>query len=69
MNQVAKKYFYYQKTQTGQWTPKTGQDNPTMKRGDMTKTPPVQRVILLDPSEYNLTLDQLKEIHPLYQQA
>lgn len=58
-------YFYYQLTQTGKWSPTLSADQPSAKKPEGVQARKTRQVILLDPSERNLTLNELAEIHPL----
>ena len=59
------KYFYYQKTQTGQWSPTTSDTEPRIKKSDHTQARKVRQVTELNPKLADLTLNELSETYPL----
>lgn len=59
------KYFYYQKTQTGKWSPVLSDTEPVKISADKTQNRRTTKPVLLEERHVNLSLEVLSEIFPV----
>lgn len=58
------RYFYYQKTQTGKWSPVTSDIEPVKIGADKTQKRRTTKPVLLEEKHISLSLEELSRIFP-----